>query len=167
MITARHGTVTSNLQLRKGEDLTLINLDMNFLWNSVRKRSFTNWPWGLSGVVAWFLKIRSTNLLVHKSQPVSAGLHAPSSQRRFTENVPGTFVLRPGASCPRAAARFNKGFFVAISASRAAADAADSVCSCLAFSSARSRLIFSSSRRSSAVSSSSSSESESESSLQA
>lgn len=33
---------------RKKTMLTLINLDMNFLWNSVRKRSLTNWPEGRS-----------------------------------------------------------------------------------------------------------------------
>ena len=29
------------------------------LWNSVRRRSFTKFPWPFLGAIAWFLKIRS------------------------------------------------------------------------------------------------------------
>lgn len=81
----------------------------------------------------------------------------PSSHRLLTEKVPGTVVLIPVGFCPKAAARLRRGFAVAISTSRVAASDSDCSRSCRAFSSARSRFIFSSSLRSSAVSSSSSS----------
>jgi len=118
----------------------LINFAINFLWNSVRNKSFTKLPCpGVFWFIAWFLNITS------------------SSQRFLTWNVPGTVVLTPAGVCwPRAAARLSNGLPVAISASREAASLADWSRSTLAFSSARSRLIFSSSRNSSAVSSSSS-----------
>jgi hypothetical protein len=91
------------------------------LWNSVRRRSFTNWPLGLSDCpLAWFLKIRSAIpwSLYHLSYGV---VNLPSSQRFLTANDPPLELEEP---CPKAACKFIKGLAVAISASRMEAFAA-------------------------------------------
>lgn len=143
----------------------LINLFINFLWNSLLSKSLTNSPFlGLSSIpTAWFLKIKSSSHLL------------------LTANVDAVDVVDRGLSVavPRAAWRFIRGLPVAISASRdmAALEAASASYRTTmaqgqflakqskvmemertrrAFSSARSCLIFASSAINAAVSSSSS-----------
>jgi len=59
---------------------TLMNRPMNFLWNSVRNKSFTNCPPALPSCTAWFLKIKSSSHLL------------------LTAKVPGAVVERPGSA---------------------------------------------------------------------
>jgi hypothetical protein len=87
----------------------------------VRRRSFTNWPLGLSDCpLAWFLKIRSAIRWSALYRPCRVE-NLPSSQRFLTANDPPLAVEEP---CPKAACRFIKGLAVAISASRMEAFAA-------------------------------------------